>query len=129
VIWFKMHTDVMDDVRLRRLAPRRFRTWVMLCAACADADKTREATGIVPGPLEDIAWRLRIPLRTLERDLAELERHGLICRSSDGGVSINGWRERQCGSSTARVQRHRQRKKNEKRLGEVVGELAAVKRI
>lgn len=108
--WLRLYNSVLDDPKAQRLPGGLFKTWINLLCLASGA----QVRGTLP-TLADCAWRLRTDEDAMQAALAELEARGLIDVNDDGVWAIHDWSEYQYGSdnSTARVQKHRAKKKDE----------------
>jgi hypothetical protein len=70
--------------------------------------------GEIPGPTEDISWRLRVPNETLCNAIETLMKHDIVTQNGIGIKFLN-WKKRQYkrDNSTERVRRYRQKRKSE----------------
>lgn len=108
--WFRLYDEILDDPKVQKMDPRIFKAWInILCLASRNDGK-------LPS-LEDIAWTLRLSDNDVVTLLERLLNAGLIDKLN-GGVNgyhyaPHGWEKRQykSDSSSERVKRFRQRKK------------------
>jgi hypothetical protein len=101
--WFRVHDDMVDDPKVQRLGPDLFKALVNLwCLASQN-------NGRLP-PVEDIAFKLRVPAPRVAKILEELQKCNLIDVTADG-MEPHNWSARQYKSdvSTERVKRFRKR--------------------
>lgn len=111
--WIKLYHEIIDDPKMMKMSEVLFSRCIKLFLLAGDHGQGGELP-----PLEDAAWRLRIPEEELESDLIELQRVG-ITSHQDGVWSIVKWDERQGPmSSTERVRRHRARKQRQRHIRE-----------
>lgn len=99
--WFRFYNEVLNDVKVQRLSPNLFRTWVnLLCLASDDAGK-------LPS-VDDIAFKLRMSVQDAQQQVDDLVLAGLIDITSTG-LAPHNWKQRQFVSdtSTERVRKHR----------------------
>ena len=76
--WFRFYSDVLDDPKVDLLSDHLYKVWVkLLCLA-----NEGEPRGTLPC-LEDMAYRLRLPVETMQEDLNELQRRGLLDATDD----------------------------------------------
>lgn len=105
--WFRFYDEAVDDPKVQRLPLLLFRAWVnCLCIA-------KQNNGILP-PIEDVAYKLRVTIPRAETFIQALRDEKLIDLRNDGNLEMHNWRERQfeSDSSTERVRKHRERKRN-----------------
>jgi len=94
--WVKLWIEILDDVKLIPLKDsQRWRFIQLICLAgeCGAEgalinDQTQQSAA-------DIAWRLRIPQKTLTADLKALQSAGLINIEQDGTIILPGFALRQ----------------------------------
>lgn len=111
--WIKLYHEIIDDPKMMKMSEVLFSRCIKLFLLAGDHGQD----GDLP-PLEDAAWRLRIPEEELESDLIELQRVGITAHQ-DGVWSIAKWEERQGPmTSTERVRRHRARKQRQRHIQE-----------
>jgi hypothetical protein len=113
--WFRFYVEVLDDPKVQRLSGEVFKTWVnLLCFAAT-------SNGVLPDN-ESIAFRLRLPIRVVEKRIELLIREGLLDAlvDEDGDASPrlepHNWRERQFISDTS-LERVRKYRDNRRKLG------------
>lgn len=102
--WFRMYFSLANDPKVQTLSDRAFKAWVnLLCVAC-------ECGGTIIK--SEIPFRLRITQHQTNSILSELS--GLFDEVSETEIEPHNWEGRQFQSdtSTARVKRFRERKRN-----------------
>ncbi|MFQ5622425.1 MAG: hypothetical protein ACE5FS_03415 [Paracoccaceae bacterium] len=116
--WFRMYDSVLDDPKLQKLLPETFRGWVnLLCLA-------KRYDGDLPG-IDDIAFALRLEIDDAQNLIDTLIEAGLLEMAGNSHLRPHNWSSRQYKSdtSTERVKRYRERKRNvTKRLHETAPE-------
>lgn len=103
--WFRLYAEALDDPKVQRLPPHLFKTWVNLMAlACK--------RGGVFGR-DEVAFALRMSDHDAASQIDELIGLGLLDIQADGKIEPHNWETRQFVSdtSTYRVRKHRERKK------------------
>lgn len=115
--WFRFYGEALDDPKVQRLPGDLFKTWVNLLCLANRTDRD----GALPSP-EDCAFALRLDLATFTAHVGELIERGLIDAAGDD-LAPHNWEGRQKRSDnvTARVQRHREHKKQSETLPERSG--------
>jgi hypothetical protein len=105
--WFRLYDELLDDPKVQRLPADLFKALVNVWCLASRSD------GLIP-PIEDVAFGLRTTPEKAEKTLKKLEVAGFIDRDGDNRKPHN-WNGRQFKSdvSTERVQRYRQRKRND----------------
>lgn len=73
--WFRYHADALDNPRVQKLPGDLFKIWVNL--QCILALEKAAAHGKLP-PLDECAYRLRLPLADTEKALDNLVDKGLL---------------------------------------------------
>jgi hypothetical protein len=104
--WWRAYDDAIDHPKLLKLSDTMHRAWFTLqCIASANG-------GVLP-PAADIAVRLRLKPSKVALWIAELVKAKLI-DNQDGVFRPHNWDDRQfiSDSSTERVKRHRDKKRN-----------------
>lgn len=107
--WFRFYDEALDDPKVQRLPGDLFKLWVnLLCLASKNDER-----GVLPGSVEDIAWRLRVDIDWLRASIHTLQGQGLLDWVDDEKqYQPHNWQGRQYPSDdvTARVNKHRQSK-------------------
>ncbi len=111
--WIKFYHEVIDDPKMGRLPDNLWRRFFECCLLAGELDDS----GRLPS-LDDIAWRLRIGNETLQGELNELLRLGLLeCYGQEHGPDywqVKNFGKRQGAMTGAeRVKRHRETKKKQ----------------
>lgn len=92
--WFRMHTSLIDSVKVGPLSHSAFRAYVELqCLAGEKDDGGR--TGVTP---DTINWRLR---RDVSGDVTTLVTSGLVTVNGDSEYVVERWDEKQYKSDTS----------------------------
>jgi uncharacterized protein (UPF0335 family) len=105
--WFRMYGDVINDPKVMKLPEATRWQWVaFLCVASQNGGK-------IP-PASDLAFSLRMTEQRAASLVAELHRAGLLDKV-DGSFAPHNWsgRQYQSDSSTRRVQKHRDKLKQQ----------------
>ena len=108
--WFRFYDAALDDPKVQTLDGDTFKVWVNLLCLASRND------GRLPA-IEHVAFALRCDQTVAERYIERLSNAGLIDRHNGGAngyhYAPHGWKERQYKSdtSTDRVKRYRQRKR------------------
>lgn len=104
--WIKLYHEILDDAKMGRLRDRLWRRTIECFLMAGEVNKG----GWLPS-LEDMAWRLRADLETLEGELRELEEVEIL-EEREGRWFVANFEERQSADSSAeRVRRYRERKR------------------
>lgn len=115
--WFRFYAEALDDLKVQRLSPSLFKTWVnLLCLAASNGGKIT--------PIDDVAFRLRLSTHDAQQQIDELIMCGLLDIVSTGNAREtrpHNWMKRQYVSdiSTSRVRKHRKSKDKKTRNGDV----------
>jgi DNA-binding transcriptional regulator YhcF (GntR family) len=102
--WFRMYTDVLDDVKINSISPFSFKIFVFLMSILTSED---HSCGKIPDE-KSVSWRLRVGGNKLKKAIDELEKYGMVKRDN-GAIIVVNWDKRQFKSDdvTARVKQHR----------------------
>lgn len=105
--WFRMYSAVINDPKVMKL-PEATR-WHWVACLCVASDHG----GVLP-PAADLAFALRMTEQRAAALVTELHRAGLLDKV-DGGFAPHNWagRQYQSDSSTKRVQKHRNKLKQQ----------------
>ena len=101
--WFRFYVRTLNNPKVQRLPSNIFKGWVnLLCLA-------KETDGVLP-TVEDISFRLRLSKAKADDLISTLKTNGLI-----DGNKLHDWDDMQypSDSSTERVQRYRERHKEQ----------------
>ncbi len=104
--WFRFYDTALDDPKVQRLPAELFKVWVnILCIASRN-------DGLLP-EVEDCAFMLRMSAEDCADAIHSLHEAGLL-DLDEGASSPHNWKSRQfqSDSSTDRVKRHRNGKRN-----------------
>lgn len=82
--WIKLYHEIIDDPKMGRLTDRLWRRTIELFLMAGDIDKT----GKLPA-VDDLSWRLRVPIDDLETDLADLASVGILHKSNGSWIVTN----------------------------------------
>lgn len=112
--WFRFYNDALNNPKVQKLSPVLFKTWVnLLCVAC-DCD------GILPS-IEDVAFSLRLDIKTLNKHLKELMLCGLI-DETEQGLQPHNWDDRQFKSDTSKERTKKYRERLKTRKGDAISD-------
>jgi len=92
--WFRMHTSLVDSVKVGMLSHAAFRAYVELQCLAGEKDDSGR-TGVTP---DTINWRLR---RDVSGDVTSLVTCGLVTQNGDNEYVIERWDEKQFKSDTS----------------------------
>ena len=110
--WFKLYHEILDDPKMGQLSDRLYRRCIELFALAGDYDQD----GLLP-EIEDIAWRLRLSIDELQKDIADLQALSIITSNDDGLVVTNFSKRQEPVSGAERVASFRERKRKEQYYG------------
>lgn len=106
--WIKLYHEILDDPKMGRMPDQLWRRTIELFLVAGEVDRE----GILP-PVGDMAYRLRVDDKTLQNDLDELEKKGIIYQKN-GRYIVSKFADRQGPMSSAeRVRRFRSTKRKE----------------
>lgn len=108
VSWFRLHDRVLDDPKVAKLSDSLFRYWVKILSL-ANRHK-----GSLPHDLRDVAYALRVSERKARGIIDDLINASLLDECDAQLLRPHDWDDWQYQSdtSTKRVQRFRERKRN-----------------
>lgn len=104
--WFRIYSEMLNDLKVQRLEPEVFKHWVNLLCVASEAKER----GHLPYDIEQIAFKLRISPQKATEVVGVLKQAGLLDQTDDGLIPHN-WYSWQCESdnSTERVRKHREK--------------------
>ena len=106
--WIKLYYKILNEPRMAMLGDHLWRRMIELILLAGAMDKN----GKLP-PLDDIARRLRDKKELIEKDMAELEKHGVLHKDNGVYVVTEFAKSQIAMTSTQRVQRFREKKRKE----------------
>jgi len=110
--WIKLYHEILDDPKMGRLDDRLFRRTIELFLLAGE----NQSDGTLPS-VEDIAWRLRVPVSEIETNLQTLQEFGIVSPIFGEWV-VTKFSKRQAASPSAeRTQRFRDGKRKEQYYG------------
>jgi hypothetical protein len=112
--WIKLYIDILDNAKMGRLDNHLWRRAVecyLLAGQQGDDGALR--------PVEEMAWKLRLPIDKLLEDLHCLAEVGVVHEGEPGKWVVTNFKERQNCESLERVRRYRERYRNGNSNGEV----------
>jgi hypothetical protein len=71
--WLKLWTEALDDRKVASLPDSSYRRWI----ECLMLAKEYDRDGLLPS-IEDMAWRLRLTVDSLQSDMSRLAANGLV---------------------------------------------------
>lgn len=104
--WFRVYTEILDDMKLRSLTGDQKWDWVCLLALARESSEP----GVVCGTAEDAAWRLRRPLDEFEESLRLFEERGMV-EVRPGRIIVTHFLARQYDKQSDRPDATRDRKR------------------
>jgi hypothetical protein len=109
--WFRVYDGLVDDPKVQRLEPSIFKALINLwCLTSAN-------NGVLP-PIDEIAFKLRMKSKKVQRILVALKAAGLF-EDDETGTHPHNWEARQHKSdfedptAAERVRRYRNRQRND----------------
>jgi DnaD/phage-associated family protein len=106
--WIKLYHEVLDDPKMARLTDRLWRRVVELFLLAGETGSDGNIAGT-----SDIAWRLRVNSKTLQKDLEIIESLGIIQPTSKGWLVVNFEKRNAPIPGTDRVRNFRETKRKE----------------
>lgn len=106
--WFRFYSEFVDDPKIAMMTDSDQLLWVK--ALCLASDS--KLRGYITLSDDEICWKLRITIETWKHAVDKFRAKGMI-EHTDKGYRITNWDKRQFSSdsSTERVKKHRQKKK------------------
>lgn len=104
--WIKLYQDILKDPKMGRLSDSAWRRCIELFLL---AGEQGSRDGFLPAA-EDMAWELRVSVDQLNKDLAELERAGILTLTDGRWLVVNFKKRQAAVDGRERVQRHREKK-------------------
>ena len=103
--WLKLWYAILDDPKVNRMTERLKWRMIQLFLMAGELG----ADGVLPS-VEDMSWRIRVPVDELETDLADLASAGIV--HFKDSWTVTNYAKRQAPSTSAeRMKRMRDRKK------------------
>lgn len=105
--WFRLWTDILDDVKMLQLSDYEFRMWTYLMAIASEVDSM---SGECQVNVKSMSLRCRTQVNHLSRAFETFQHSGLITINESGFVVITNWSKRQFRSDNVyeRVKKHRE---------------------
>jgi hypothetical protein len=110
--FLKLYFEILDDPKMCLLSDRLYRRTIECFLAAGKYGKN----GILP-PVEELAWRLRLDQESLEGDLTELSKVGIVHQEDNVWIVSNYAKRQERISGADRVKAFRERKKKQKYYG------------
>lgn len=106
--WFRFYNEIIDDPKIAKMSPKTYQFFTFLMCLASEC----EQNGIIPLPIKDISWRLRIPEKKIKTYISELRNLNIL--SDNPAISFINWNKRQykSDSSNERVKRYREKQCN-----------------
>jgi len=109
--WFKVHTDILDNLKISKIGDKTFRFFLKLLAFSAELEKN----GAIFVAISDLKYRFRVTEKQIFRELKSLSDVNLISFNLDGvnvDIQITNWKKRQYCESMERTRRYREKKRH-----------------
>ena len=105
--WFRLWTDILDDVKMLQLSDYEFRMWTYLMAIASEVDSM---SGECQLNVKSMSLRCRTQVNHLSRAIETFQNGGLITINESGFIVITNWSKRQFRSDNAyeRVKKYRE---------------------
>ena len=117
--WLRLYTEIRSDRKLRRLSPAQRWLWVVILTIAKESPRPGclLLSEGVPVTVEDLADDAAIPLDEVKSGVEAFMSQKMLGQSGDVYCLVN-WDKRQFVSdgSTERVQKHRQKKRQNETL-------------
>jgi hypothetical protein len=105
--WFRLWTDILDDVKMLQLSDYEFRMWTYLMAIASEVDSM---SGECQLNVKSMSLRCRTQVNHLSRAIETFQSLGMVTINGDGFIVITNWNKRQYKSDNAyqRVKKFRE---------------------
>ena len=105
--WFRLWTDILDDVKMLQLSDYEFRMWTYLMAIASEVDSM---SGECQLNVKSMSLRCRTQVNHLSRAYETFQKLDLITVDGNGFATITNWSKRQFRSDNAyeRVKKYRE---------------------
>jgi len=105
--WFRLWTDILDDVKMLELTDYEYRIFTYLLAYASEIDSS---SGQLQTTFTSLSQRFRQRFNHFSRAIETFQRIGLIGINGDGYITITNWNKRQFKSDNtyARVKKYRE---------------------
>lgn len=105
--WFRLWTDILDDVKMLQLTDYEFKIFTFLLAHASEVDSM---SGECQSNVKSMSIRFRTQVNHLSKAFETFQKLGLITMNGDGHIKITNWSKRQFRSDNvyARVKKHRE---------------------
>ena len=104
--WLKLHTDIIDDLKIENMSEKTFKIFVfLLCFA-----KEINENGAINKTTKEIVWRLRRDENEIKNAIKELVDLNILS-NKHGKLSFINWEKRNYSESYKRVTKHRLQKR------------------
>ena len=102
--WLKLYTEIIDDLKVAKLSDFQFRLFVLCLLYAKELDEDGKLA-----PASDIAWRLRLPDKSVEEALRAMRAVGIVDEHERCWFVVN-FAKRQYSESYERVKRYRKKR-------------------
>jgi hypothetical protein len=105
--WFRLWTDILDDVKMLQLSDYEFRMWTYLMAIASEVDSM---SGECQLNVKSMSLRCRTQVNHLSRAIETFQSLGMVTINEAGFIIITNWNKRQYKSDNAyqRVKKFRE---------------------
>ena len=105
--WFRLWTDILDDVKILQLSDYEFRVWVQIMAYACEVDSM---SGQCQTNVKSMSLRCRTQVNHLSRAIETFQKMGMVTIDEQGFITITNWNKRQFKSDNAyeRVKKFRE---------------------
>jgi hypothetical protein len=105
--WFRLWTDILDDVKILGLSDYEYRMFTYLLAYASEVDST---SGELQTTFNSLSHRFRQRFNHFSRSIETFQRLGLVTVNGNGYLKITNWNKRQFKSdnSYSRVKKYRE---------------------
>jgi hypothetical protein len=107
--WIKLYLEILDDSKVAQMPDWMKWRMVQLFLVAREVDQD----GLL-GPVEELAWRLRVRENALLSTLRQISKIGIVAETPDGWLVVN-FKKRQTSESLERVRRFRERQREKEK--------------
>ncbi len=113
--WFRLYTEIKDDLKIKKLSPEEKWLWIVLLCLAWESPVRGELliTPTVPCETDDIAGQAGMDPDMVEKALARFEALNMICREGDTWVVVN-FKKRQYDKKSDWPENTRARKRTQR---------------
>jgi hypothetical protein len=96
--WFRLWTDILDDVKMLELTDYEYRMFTYLLAYASEVDSS---SGELQTTFNSLSHRFRQRFNHFSRAIETFQEKGLVTVNGNGYIKITNWNKRQFKSDNA----------------------------